>query len=83
VIEELRTLIHRASPEPGLADPVLSCGIDDVLDSVLPFSSLVVLGVIVAFEDQYGVRITKTLWAEKVGKEPTLRRLATIVEELK
>lgn len=81
MIDELRQLIVDAAPEPELAQGVLACSPDDRLDEVMPFSSLIVLGAIVAVEERYGFRVTREMWTRRVGGEPTLRRLATLIEE--
>ena len=49
---------------------------------MIPFSSVIVLGVVVAIEDHYRMRVTKEMLAEAVagGGGVTLRRLATIIE---
>ena len=35
------------------------CSADEPLDAIIPFSSLILLGVVVAVEDRYGIRITR------------------------
>lgn len=79
-IDELRRLIVAAAPDPGLAEPALACGEDDVLDGVIPFSSLIVLGVIVAVEDTYGIRVTRAMLGEALAGGATLRKLAAMIE---
>jgi hypothetical protein len=79
-IDELRQLIVAAAPEPALAEPALACGVDVALDSLIPFSSVIVLGVIVAVEDAYGIRVTKPMLAEVLRGGATLRTLAQMIE---
>jgi hypothetical protein len=79
-IEELRRLIVKAAPDPARARPIETCPEDQPLDAVAPFSSVIVLGVVVAIEDRWGVRITKTMLARALEGGVTLRKLATLVE---
>lgn len=79
-IDELRRLIVAAAPDPALAEPALVCGVDTVLDGVIPFSSVIVLGVIVAVEDAYGIRVTKQMLAQVLRGGATLRTLAQMIE---
>jgi hypothetical protein len=81
VIEELRALIVDAAPDPEQARPVLACGEDDALDRIIPFSSVIVLGVVVAVEDRYAIRVTKQMLARALEGGVTLRRLARMIEE--
>ena len=39
--------------------PVRDCSEDEPLDAIIPFSSLILLGVVVAVEDRYKIRITR------------------------
>jgi hypothetical protein len=80
-IDDLRKLVVAAAPDPGLASPVATCPEDQALDHVIPFSSVIVLGVIVAIEDRYGVRVTKQMLARAVKGGVTLRRLATMIDD--
>lgn len=79
-VGELRRLIVAAAPDPALAEPVLACEVDAALDGLIPFSSLIVLGVIVAVEDTYGIRVTKPMIAQVIGGGATLRKLARMIE---
>ena len=79
-IDELRRLIVAAAPDPALAEPALACGVDTALDSMIPFSSVIVLGVIVAVEDAYGIRVTKQMLAQAMRGGATLRTLAQMIE---
>jgi hypothetical protein len=79
-ISELRTLIVAAAPDPALAKPALLCGVDTALDSMIPFSSVIVLGVIVAVEDVYGIQVTQQMLAQALRGGATLRTLAQMIE---
>lgn len=82
IVAELRDLICAAAPEPALAAPVHDCGPDEVLDQRLPFSSVIILGVIVAIEDRYGITIQRASLERAVRGGATLHKLATLVAEL-
>lgn len=82
-VEELRALILRASPDPELARGVVTCAPGEPLDARIPFSSLIVLGVVVALEDRYGVRVTHQALRAASLQGITLTRLAGMVEELR
>jgi len=75
-------LIIRAAPDVNAALPVRNCSPDEPLDAVIPFSSLILLGVVVAIEDRYGVRVTRDQLARACESGMTLRRLAEMIEEL-
>lgn len=79
-IAELRQLIVEAAPDRAQAEPVLACGEDVQLDSVIPFSSVIVLGVIVAVEDTYRIRVTKQMLQRALADGATLRKLAAMIE---
>jgi hypothetical protein len=79
-LDQLRQLIVAAAPDPALAEPVLACEVDAALDALIPFSSLIVLGVIVAVEDTYGIRVTKPMIAQAMTGGATLRTLARMIE---
>jgi acyl carrier protein len=82
-IDELRELIVRAAPDEQAALPVRSCSADEPLDAIIPFSSLILLGVVVAVEDRYGIRITRDQLAGACASGTNLRRLARMIEELR
>jgi acyl carrier protein len=82
IIDELRELIIKAAPNPRQAEPVRSCRDDVPLDGLIPFSSLIVLGVVVVVEDRFGCRITRDVLARACSGGATLRRLAVMIEEL-
>lgn len=82
-IDDLRRLITAASPDPEAAGPVAHCGEDEPLDALMPFSSLILLGVVVAIEDRYRVTVTRAALAEvAAGGAVTLRKLAQVVAAL-
>ena len=82
-INELRELIVRAAPDANAALPVRSCSAHEPLDAIIPFSSLILLGVVVAVEDRYGVRITREQLAQACSNGTNLRRLAVMIEDLR
>jgi len=75
-------LIVRAAPDVSAALPVRDCAPDEPLDDVIPFSSLILLGVVVAIEDRYGVRVTREQLGRACERGTTLRRLADMIEDL-
>jgi len=79
-VDDLRALIVAAAPDPALARPVDRCDPDDPLDHVIPFSSVIVLGVVVAIEDRYGVRVTRQILARALEGGATLNRLAAMID---
>jgi acyl carrier protein len=81
-INELRDLILRAAPEPNKAAAVKTCGADEPLDALIPFSSLIVLGLIIAVEDHYQIKVTRKAFADALAGGATLNRLATMVRQL-
>ncbi|HEX6045015.1 MAG TPA: hypothetical protein VFZ22_11040 [Pyrinomonadaceae bacterium] len=82
-IDELRELIVRAAPDEVAALPVRSCSEDEPLDAIIPFSSLILLGVVVAVEDRYGIRITRDQLANACASGTNLRRLAVMIDDLR
>lgn len=75
-------MIVRAAPDVNAALPVRDCSPDEPLDDVIPFSSLILLGVVVAIEDRYGVRVTREQLGRACDSGTTLRRLADMIENL-
>ena len=61
--------------------PVRACAEDEPLDAIIPFSSLILLGVVVAVEDRYGIRITRDQLARACATGTNLRQLAHMIEE--
>ncbi|HEY0762012.1 MAG TPA: hypothetical protein VGD61_06530 [Pyrinomonadaceae bacterium] len=61
--------------------PVRDCSEDEPLDAIMPFSSLILLGVVVAVEDRYQIRITREQLARASVSGTSLRRLADLIEE--
>lgn len=78
----MRELILRAAPDESAALPVRNCAEDEPLDAIIPFSSLILLGVVVAVEDRYGIRITRDQLARACESGTNLRQLANMIEEL-
>ena len=62
--------------------PVRDCSPDEPLDALIPFSSLILLGVVVAIEDRYGIRVTRDQLGRACESGTTLRTLADMVENL-
>jgi acyl carrier protein len=83
IVDELRELIIDAAPDPARASGVRTCGADEPLDGVLPFSSIAVLGTVVAIEDRYGITVRKADLARALAGGVTLARLAELVAELR
>jgi acyl carrier protein len=75
-------LIIRAAPDVNAAMPVRDCSPDEPLDAVIPFSSLILLGVVVAIEDRYGIRVTRDQLGRACESGTSLRTLADMVEDL-
>jgi len=61
--------------------PVRDCSEDEPLDAIIPFSSVILLGVVVAVEDRYGIRITREQLARGCASGTNLRQLANMIEE--
>ncbi len=83
MIDELRELIVLAAPDPARAEPVRSCGADELLDGIIPFSSVIVLGTVIAVEDRYGITVRRADLARALAGGVTLARLAAMIEELR
>ena len=75
-------MIIRAAPDVNAALPVRNCSPEEPLDDVIPFSSLILLGVIVAIEDRHGIRVTREQLGRACESGTTLRRLAEMIEDL-
>ncbi len=73
-------MIVRAAPDPALAAPVAHCHEDELLDKVIPFSSVILLGVVVAVEDRFGIVVTREQLAQACGGGSSLRKLAHMIE---
>lgn len=76
-------MIIRAAPDPAQAEQVRNCDEEELLDAIIPFSSVILLGVVVAVEDRYGIRVTRDSLTETCAGGTTLRKLARLVEKLK
>lgn len=83
VIAELRELIVASAPDPEQAAPVRTCGADEPLDGIIPFSSVIVLGTVIAVEDRYGITVRRPDLARVLEGGVTLSRLAVMVAELR
>ena len=70
----------RAAPDEKAALPVRNCSADEPLDAIIPFSSLILLGVVVAVEDRYGIRVTREQLAWACANGTNLRDLANMIE---
>ncbi|HYY57848.1 MAG TPA: hypothetical protein VE842_10990 [Pyrinomonadaceae bacterium] len=53
-----------------------------MLDNVIPFSSVILLGVVVAVEDRFGVRVTREQLTRVCADGSSLRKLALMIEDL-
>lgn len=71
----------RAAPDVKAALPVRNCSEDEPLDAIIPFSSVILLGVVVAVEDRYGFRITREQLGRACASGTNLRQLANMIEE--
>lgn len=84
IVDELRELIVASAPDPAQAEPVRSCSADEPLDRIIPFSSVIVLGTVIAVEDRYGITVRRAdLKRALDGGRVTLASLARMVEELR
>ncbi|MDB6017514.1 MAG: hypothetical protein JWR19_2003 [Pedosphaera sp.] len=81
-VNELRELILRSAPDPAQAAPVRNCPAEEPLDAIIPFSSLIVLGLIVAVEDRYKITVTRKALARACAGGATLAGLAGMIGEL-
>ena len=75
-------MIVRAAPDPDQAAQVRNCGEDELLDAIIPFSSVILLGVVVAVEDHYRIRVTRESLTNTCSGGTTLRKLALMIETL-
>jgi hypothetical protein len=83
VIDELRELIVRAAPDEAQATPVRDCRSDEPLDKIMPFSSVIVLGTVIAIEDHYGITVRHADLVRALDGGVTLDRLAALIDELR
>lgn len=83
VVEQLRQLIVTAAPNPTQAAPVRHCRPDVPLDAVMPFSSVMALGVIVAVEERFQIVVTRDAARAAFEGGATLDKLATMVQHLR
>jgi hypothetical protein len=82
VVGQLRTLIVTAAPDPAQAAAVRGCPTDVPLDTVMPFSSVIALGVIVAVEDRFGIVVTRPAIQTAFTGGATLEKLAVMIQRL-
>ena len=75
-------MIIRAAPDVNAALPVRDCSADEPLDAIIPFSSVILLGVVVAIEDRYEVRVTRDQLGRACQSGTSLRTLADMIENL-
>jgi acyl carrier protein len=78
----LRELIVKAAPDPDQAEQVRNCDEGELLDAIIPFSSVILLGVVVAVEDRYAIRVTRESLTDACSGGTTLRKLALMIETL-
>jgi hypothetical protein len=83
VVDELRELIVKAAPDEVRAAPVRDCRVDEPLDGIIPFSSVIVLGTVIAVEDRYGITVRRADLARVLEGGVTLARLAAMIDELR
>ena len=83
VVGQLRTLIVTAAPDPAQAAAVRGCPPDVPLDTVVPFSSVIALGVIVAVEDSFGIVVTRPELQAAFAGGATLEKLAMMIQRLR
>ena len=79
VVERLRALIVASAPEPESASVVMHCSPDAPLDGIIPFSSVIVLGTVVAIEAEFGVRVTADAIREAAVSGTSLSSLARLI----
>ncbi|MBA3501236.1 MAG: hypothetical protein M4D80_08775 [Myxococcota bacterium] len=83
IVDELRELIITSAPDPAQAAPVRTCRADEPLDGLIPFSSVIVLGTVIAVEDRYGITVRRADLQRALAGGVTLEKLATMIEELR
>jgi len=83
VVEQLRTLIVTAAPDPVQAAAAHGCPVDVPLDTVMPFSSVIALGVIVAVEDRFAIVVTRDALQAAFAGGATLEKLAVMIQRLR
>ena len=83
VVDELRELIVASAPDPDQAAAVRTCRADEPLDGIIPFSSVIVLGTVIAVEDRYGITVRRADLQRAIEGGVTLQKLARMVQELR
>jgi len=79
IVERLRALIVASAPEPESASAVMHCSPDAPLDAIMPFSSVIVLGTVVAIEAEFGVRVAAEAVHEAAISGTSLSSLARLI----
>ena len=82
LITELRTLLLRSAPEADLARPVMDCAVHEPLDEIMPFSSMIILGFVVAVEDRFEIRVDREALTRITAESPTLQNLADAIRAM-
>ncbi len=82
-LRDLRELIVTSAPDPAQAEPVRTCRADAPLDGIIPFSSVIVLGTVIAVEDRYGITVRRADLQRALAGGVTLAKLAAMIEELR
>ena len=83
IVDELRELIVASAPDPEQAAPVRTCRADAPLDGIIPFSSVIVLGTVIAVEDRYGITVRRADLQRALEGGVTLHKLAAMIEALR
>ena len=83
LVDELRRLIVDVAPEAEGVDAVLSCPPEQPLDELMRFSSLAVLGVVVAIEDRYAIHVKRNDIEPALKTGASLASLAGMVHRLR
>ena len=83
IVDELRELIITSAPYPAQAAPVRTCRADEPLDALIPFSSVIVLGTVIAVEDRYGITVRRADLQHALAGGVTLDKLAAMIEALR
>ena len=81
LVTEIRQLLVDSAPDPDQARPVMDCATDEPLDGVIPFSSLIILGFVIAVEDRFAIEVDRATLAQFANGQPTLRSLAAAIAD--
>jgi acyl carrier protein len=82
VVDQLRDLIIAAAPDPAEAAAARHCPAEAPLDTVMPFSSVIALGVVVAIEERFGIIVTREALRAAFAGGVTLQKLAQMIQRL-